>query len=52
VNAPIWIETPEAVALHERLLAIAGLAVLVYDRWALLKPARRRAARSDAAAAD
>jgi len=41
VTAPIWIETPEAVALHERLLAIDGGAAGVRDQ-ALLESALAR----------
>jgi death-on-curing protein len=41
VNAPIWIETAEAIALHERLLAIDGGAAGVRDR-ALLESALAR----------
>lgn len=41
MTAPIWIETPEAVALHERLLAIDGGAAGVRDQ-ALLESALAR----------
>jgi len=41
VNAPIWIETPETVALHERLLVIDGGAAGVRDQ-ALLESALAR----------
>ncbi len=45
MNAPIWIETQEAVALHERLLAIDGGAAGVRDRTllesALARPRQR-----------
>jgi death-on-curing protein len=41
VKALIWIETPEAIALHERLLAIDGGAAGVRDR-ALLESALAR----------
>ena len=41
MTAPIWIEAPEAVALHERLLAIDGGAAGVRDR-ALLESALAR----------
>jgi death-on-curing protein len=41
VNAPIWIEASEAVALHDRLLAIDGGAAGVRDR-ALLESALAR----------
>ena len=41
MTAPIWIEAPEAVALHERLLAIDGGAAGVRDQ-ALLESALAR----------
>ena len=41
MNAPIWIEASEAVALHDRLLAIDGGAAGVRDR-ALLESALAR----------
>ena len=41
MTAPIWIEAPEAVALHERLLATDGGAAGVRDR-ALLESALAR----------
>ncbi len=42
MKALVWIETPEAIALHERLLAIDGGAAGVRDR-ALLESALARA---------
>jgi death on curing protein len=41
VNAPIWIEASEAVALHERLLAIDGGAAGIRDRALLESPLAR-----------